>query len=227
MAIVCCNDDSHSVGACLEGYETLSGGGRFRTGPSGANTLDKLVNELPGAEMVVACGGAGCQEAAKYYGRVKRVECVHVPTTVSNNAAVATLDTVLADEIRHISFGNPPKAVLIDYDIIQQANPFVNRCGLGEHLCTHTGLFDWRLCSSKGLGLPWNHTVAREMARLEMRALVQSCGSSMAVRGGGVCPERTFARPTTKNLVEAAARERRASPRPSSQICRRTLATVH
>lgn len=154
--------------------------GKLKSEPAGVafvesleiEELDKLLGTLPDADVVVAIGGAGCQEAAKYYGRKRNAERIHVPTVVSNNAALCTVNTLLSNDARDVTFNcDPPKTVLYDTDIVRAAQPFVNRSGLGEHLCVHTGLYDWRLASSKGLGLPWKHGLARQMAHLVMRAL--------------------------------------------------------
>lgn len=134
--------------------------------------MDVLVESLPAADLVVGLGGAGCQEAAKYYQRKRGGRRIHIPSTVSNNAALSTVNTVFRGETRDAIYGlDPPEAVLFDLDLVRAAKPYINRSGLGEQLCVHVGSYDWRLAASKGLGLPWNHGLAREMARIVARCL--------------------------------------------------------
>ena len=134
--------------------------------------MEALIDGLPAAEMVVAIGGAGCQDAAKHYQRRRGGRRIHVPSVVSNNAALTNVGTVFRGPVRDAIYDLPaPEAVLYDLDLVRAAKPFVNRSGLGEQLCVHVGSYDWKLASSRGLGLPWNHDLAREMARIVVRCL--------------------------------------------------------
>ncbi|MGE0119278.1 MAG: iron-containing alcohol dehydrogenase [Dongiaceae bacterium] len=134
--------------------------------------LDQINGRLPDADYVVSIGGAGCQEAAKYFERKRGAARIHVPTVVSNNAALTTVMTVFRGAHRDAIYGlDPPRAVLYDLGLVKSAKRYVNRSGMGEQLCVHVGSYDWRLASSRGLGLTWSHGLAREMATITTRCL--------------------------------------------------------
>lgn len=136
------------------------------------NHMDALNESLPEADLIVAIGGAGCQDAAKHLQSKRGCRRLHVPSVVSNNAALTNVGTAFRGDVRDAIYGLPsPEAVLYDVDLVRAAKPYVNRSGLGEQLCVHIGSYDWKLASSRGLGLPWNHDLARETARIVGRVL--------------------------------------------------------
>jgi glycerol-1-phosphate dehydrogenase [NAD(P)+] len=53
-----------------------------------------------------------------------------------------------------------PEVVVLDLPLIRSAPAGLNRAGVGDVLSCHTGLFDWRLASSAGLGRPWHDGLA-------------------------------------------------------------------
>ena len=43
-----------------------------------------------------------------------------------------------------------PEAVYIDYDVLRSAPPHFNWSGIGDILCNHTGVLDWRYATERG-----------------------------------------------------------------------------
>ena len=46
--------------------------------------------------------------------------------------------------------GRSQKSVFIDYDILRSAPPRMNYSGIGDVLCFHTGVLDWKYASDRG-----------------------------------------------------------------------------
>ena len=51
--------------------------------------------------------------------------------------------------VRYIGWA-VPEAVYIDYDILKSAPPHFNWSGIGDILCNHTGVLDWRYATERG-----------------------------------------------------------------------------
>jgi glycerol dehydrogenase-like iron-containing ADH family enzyme len=136
-----------------------------------ASHFEDLLHELPKADAVVAIGGAAAQDAAKFFSLHRRAQRIHIPTTVSNNAALTLFVGAQYQRRRHFIWGVPkPRAVIVDHDVIRKSLPRVNRAGIGELLCHYSGLYDWRLASRRGLGPTWDDALAEDVERMADQA---------------------------------------------------------
>lgn len=114
-----------------------------------ANYLQQITAELPDrAQMVVSLGGGQVIDAAKYVAAVKDLPLVHVPTIVSTGAIIhgycATFEGRRIVGDREEWAWADCEAVLVDYDLVLEAPAHLNTAGLGDVLCEHSGVAEWR-----------------------------------------------------------------------------------
>jgi glycerol-1-phosphate dehydrogenase [NAD(P)+] len=128
-------------------------------------TLQHLANSLPPAEAVIGVGGGSSIDAAKYVAWTRGARLLLVPTILSVDACVTNAVAVrVRGRVRYIA-DITAEEVLVDYDLLRQAPPYLNRAGIGDVLSIHTALADWR--SGAALGGPaWHCAIARESAAL-------------------------------------------------------------
>jgi glycerol dehydrogenase-like iron-containing ADH family enzyme len=66
--------------------------------------------------------------------------------------------------VRYIGWA-VPQAVYIDYDVIRSAPPHLNYSGVGDILCNHTGVLDWKYATAVGKcepKWPYDEAIARQ-----------------------------------------------------------------
>jgi glycerol dehydrogenase-like iron-containing ADH family enzyme len=127
-------------------------------------TVEHLVATVP-AELLVAAtivgvGGGTALDTAKYVAWVTGRPLVQVPSITSVDAGFTDAIGVReGGRVRYV--GNVvPAMVVLDLALVRSAPPRLNRAGVGDVLSCHTGLFDWRLASDRGLGHPWHDGLA-------------------------------------------------------------------
>jgi len=112
--------------------------------------LDALVAANPDVATIVGLGGGQAVDVAKYCAWKLRVPLFQVPTALSVNAPFAHRSAVRIDGVvRYVGFVTA-EAVYIDFDVIQAAPKVLNRTGVGDIFCYHTGHADWRLAEKTG-----------------------------------------------------------------------------
>jgi glycerol-1-phosphate dehydrogenase [NAD(P)+] len=85
---------------------------------------------------------------------------VQIPSITSVDAGFTDAIGVRVDgNVRYVGTVRPDKVVL-DLDLVRSAPAHLNRAGVGDIVSCATGLFDWRLASGKGIGHPWDATLA-------------------------------------------------------------------
>jgi glycerol dehydrogenase-like iron-containing ADH family enzyme len=127
-------------------------------------TVDHLVATLPAerlaAATIVGIGGGTALDTAKYVAWATGRPLVQVPSITSVDAGFTDAIGV-RDRGRVRYIGNVvPEMVVLDLALVRSAPPRLNRAGVGDVLSCHTGLFDWRLASERGLGHPWHDGLA-------------------------------------------------------------------
>lgn len=127
------------------------------------------------AEAVVGLGGGQALDTAKYVAWVRGVRLLQLPSIVSVDAAF-TQEIGVREQgrVRYVGRTRPAE-VVVDPELVRAAPPELNRAGVGDILSCHTALFDWRLASARGQGVPWDE----ELAALG-RSLVESVDAAAA-----------------------------------------------
>src|SRR5579859_3080358 len=106
--------------------------------------------KLPPVEAVVGLGGGMAIDTAKYFSRKKRLPLFQVPTALSMNAPWGQRTGVRIDGVVRYMGWAVPEAVYIDYDVIRGAPPQLNYSGIGDIICNHTGVLDWKYATKIG-----------------------------------------------------------------------------
>ncbi|MCX8012854.1 MAG: iron-containing alcohol dehydrogenase, partial [Rectinema sp.] len=107
--------------------------------------VERVEAGLPACDVVVGLGGGSCCDMAKYIAWKRGCRMVLVPTIISVDAPFTNTIAVREDgKVRYI--GDVwPQELLIDYALIQQAPPELNRAGACDIASIHTALYDWKL----------------------------------------------------------------------------------
>ena len=108
--------------------------------------------ELPACEAIVGLGGGQALDVAKYFAWKRRLPLFQVPTALSVNAVFGQRSGLRCDgRVRYLGWA-VPESVFIDYDVLRAAPRHLNYSGIGDVLCFHTGVLDWKYASDKGRG---------------------------------------------------------------------------
>jgi glycerol-1-phosphate dehydrogenase [NAD(P)+] len=112
--------------------------------------LDRIVADLPPFAAVIGLGGGQALDVAKYAAWSRRVPLFQVPTVMTVNAAWAHRAAVRVDGVvRYVAWAIP-EAVYVDFDVIRSAPVDLNRSGVGDIICYHTGHWDWQMARDLG-----------------------------------------------------------------------------
>ena len=107
--------------------------------------LEALERSLPDVEALVGLGGGTATDAAKYLAWRRHLPVDVFPSITSVDAAVTK--SIAARAAGHVTYIGyiVPRDVYIDYRLIQGAPPRLNISGVGDILCAHAALWDWKL----------------------------------------------------------------------------------
>jgi len=105
---------------------------------------------LPPAEAVVGLGGGMAIDTAKFFAWKRRLPLFQVLTALSMDAAFGHRAAIRIDGVVHYVGWAVPEAVYIDLDVIGDAPRQLNYSGIGDILCNHTGVLDWRYADRAG-----------------------------------------------------------------------------
>ncbi len=112
--------------------------------------LERTIAGLPACASVVGLGGGQALDVAKYVAWTRRIPLFQVPTVMSVNAAWAHRAAVrTGGVVRYVAWA-VPEAVYVDFDVIRSAPADMNRSGVGDILCYHTGHWDWKRARDLG-----------------------------------------------------------------------------
>ena len=101
-------------------------------------------------QAVVGLGGGQALDVAKYFAWRRRLPLFQAPTALSVNAVYGQRAGVRVDGNVVYRGWAVPEAVYIDYDVLAAAPPHLNWSGIGDILCFHTGVLDWRYAEDRG-----------------------------------------------------------------------------
>ena len=113
--------------------------------------LEGELEKLPEHRCIIGLGGGQALDVAKFFAWKLGKPLIQAPTSMSVNAAFGHRTGLrFSGNVRYIGWA-VPEAVYVDYDVIQNAPPVVNRSGICEILCYHTAHADWRFADARGL----------------------------------------------------------------------------
>jgi 6-phospho-beta-glucosidase len=113
------------------------------------DTVESLERAIPVVERVVGIGGGSALDMAKYVAWRRNLPCDLIPS-ISSVDTFATKSIAVREggHVRYIGF-IVPRDVYVDYDLIRQAPPRLNRAGVGDIISAHTALWDWALAHER------------------------------------------------------------------------------
>lgn len=139
---------------------------------------------LPACAVVVGVGGGSCVDMAKFIAWKRGCRMVLVPTIVSVDAPLTnTIAVRVQGAVRYIG-DIYPREIIVDYDLIRQAPPELNRAGACDIASVHTALYDWKLAHAQ-TGEPYSPEVAAQ-AEACLNELNENAAEIHAVSPKGV-----------------------------------------
>ncbi|MEA3364720.1 MAG: iron-containing alcohol dehydrogenase, partial [Candidatus Hydrogenedentes bacterium] len=123
-------------------------------------TVERLERELPAFDTVIGIGGGSCCDTAKFLAWKRKCRMILVPTIISVDAPFTDTVGVRVDNVVKYVGKISPEELIVDYDLIQQAPPELNRAGAADIASIHTALYDWQLAHAHN-GEPFDAEVAK------------------------------------------------------------------
>ncbi|MCP4383970.1 MAG: iron-containing alcohol dehydrogenase family protein, partial [Hyphomicrobiales bacterium] len=106
--------------------------------------LDRDAAALGDIRAIVGLGGGQALDVAKYFAWRNNLPLFQAPTALSVNAVYGQRSGVRVDGTVVYRGWAIPQAVYVDYDVLRSAPRHLNWSGIGDILCFHTGVLDWR-----------------------------------------------------------------------------------
>lgn len=132
------------------------------------DAMETMLATLPAVEAVVGLGGGMAIDTAKYVAWRRRLPLFQVPTALSVDAMFGHRAGVRVDGVVQYVGWAVPEAVYVDLDILRAAPRQLNWSGIGDILCNHTGVLDWRYAKRIGRCEPrWPYDDAISQRSLE------------------------------------------------------------
>jgi len=131
------------------GVRDLAGHVRLVTSLREAD-LAELEQLVPDVAAVLGLGGGTAMDAAKFLAWRRGVPLLLAPSAVSVDASVTNTIAVRAGRGVEYRGFVVAEAVFVDFGLIGQAPPRMNRAGAGDLLSIHTALRDWELGAGHG-----------------------------------------------------------------------------
>jgi glycerol-1-phosphate dehydrogenase [NAD(P)+] len=127
--------------------------------------VESLARSLGQGSAVFGVGGGSALDCAKFVSWKLALPLVLVPSILSVDAAYTKAIGVReGGRVRYVGAVYPDH-LLVDYGILQAADPILNRAGVGDILSIFTALWDWREAGVR-LGEPYDADVAAESRAL-------------------------------------------------------------
>jgi glycerol dehydrogenase-like iron-containing ADH family enzyme len=108
--------------------------------------LDKLVEDNQGEyDYIVGLGGGVACDTAKYLAWKMNIPLITIPSIISVDAFLSKEIGIRVDSrVRYVGSAIAEK-LIIDYELIRSAPPYLNRAGIGDVLSCTTALGDWKI----------------------------------------------------------------------------------
>jgi glycerol dehydrogenase-like iron-containing ADH family enzyme len=170
--------------------------------------LDRDAAGLKDVRSIIGLGGGQALDVAKYFAWKRNLPFFQAPTALSVNAVYGHRSGVREQgTVMYRGFA-VPQCVFIDYDVLRQAPRPLNWSGIGDILCFHTGVLDWRYAHAIGrieAKWPYDEGLARqslekveaivantdgirEMTDKGIEVLVDGLKWGTSFHGSGWCP---------------------------------------
>jgi len=134
--------------------------------------LDEMETTLPSDVDFVGLGGGAAIDAAKYFAYLHNRTPILIPTLTSSNAHFSDFISVRKNGapygFKQVGW---PKRIIVDYSIIELADPRYNRAGYGDLLYMQTTLNDWRIAAEAGKRAPVEPEIEKDVTRMMQIAL--------------------------------------------------------
>ncbi len=162
-------------------------------GPYFVHTIDgdelrEELAKLPPCRSIIGVGGGQALDVAKYFAWSLQLPLFQAPTSMSVNAAFGHRAGLrFQGNVRYVCWA-APEAVYVDFDVIQNAPPVVNRSGICEILCYYTAHADWRYASERGkceVKWPYDEALVEE-AQGVMATVMDALDDIRAVNEKGI-----------------------------------------
>jgi glycerol-1-phosphate dehydrogenase [NAD(P)+] len=147
--------------------------------------LEQAERALPPVDAVVGVGGGSAMDTAKYFAWRRSVPLYQVPSIASVDACFSQAIAVRRNGKVNYVGQVTPQGVYVDYRLIREAPPELNRAGIGDLLSCHTALYDWRLSAAKGLAPAWDEALALGAER-RLAEVYAATGEIAAVSPKGI-----------------------------------------
>lgn len=125
------------------------------------STVSEVTQSFTPAGAVIGIGGGSALDHAKYVAWKTGLPLVLIPSILSVDAAFTKAIGIRKDSrVRYVGEVFP-EHFLIDYGLLQSADPVLNIAGIGDILSIFTALWDWREAGQR-TGENYHPSVARE-----------------------------------------------------------------
>ena len=170
--------------------------------------LDRDAAAIRDARAIIGLGGGQALDVAKYFAWRRNLPLFQAPTALSVNAVYSHRSGVRGNgKVMYRGYA-VPECIFIDYDVLRNAPRSLNWSGIGDILCFHTGVLDWRYAQDIGkveAKWPYDETLARQsLGKVEaivanidgirnmtdrgIEALVDGLKWGTSFHGSGWCP---------------------------------------
>lgn len=170
--------------------------------------LDRDAASFKDIRAIIGLGGGQALDVAKYFSWRRNLPLFQAPTALSVNAVYSHRSGVRENSKVMYRGYAVPECVFIDYDVLRGAPRNLNWSGIGDILCFHTGVLDWRYARDRGkveAKWPFDEALAKQsLSKVEaivsnvdeihnmtdkgIEALIDGLKWGTSFHGSGWCP---------------------------------------
>ena len=150
--------------------------------------LNREAANLGEVRAIVGLGGGQALDVAKYFAWRRNLPFFQAPTALSVNAVYGQRSGVRVDGKVVYRGWAVPQAIYIDYDVLASCPPALNWSGIGDVLCFHTGVLDWRYAEREGkIEAKWRYDEGLAKQSLaKVRSIVDNVDNIRAMNDRGI-----------------------------------------
>lgn len=150
--------------------------------------LNREAESLGEVRAIVGLGGGQALDVAKYFTWRLNLPLFQAPTALSVNAVYGQRSGVRSNGKVLYRGWAVPQAIYIDYDVLAACPPALNWSGIGDVLCFHTGVLDWRYAESVGkIEAKWRYdeSLAQQSLR-KVRRIIENVDNIRSMNDLGI-----------------------------------------